>query len=569
MFGKRSVVYRPADYNSDQLQETLSLMAHENRDFVRIVVNTLVFNLGAWLVMSLYTIFFVKELQATDGWIGLNTTLANIGVIAGHIIWQRVIRKRGYEKSLLVAIIPSASYAFLVALLHAEESLLAGLLRAGWLWLCFRGLESLVTHPERTSTFDGLLDWLERLEQQVRRVLSSWLGFGSLAVVAGLALALGAPGIWESAGNTGWDRLLVVCGGLYLIAIATLFRTTKSTVQATVQDSLQAWDKPPAEDLDEVLSLPLSAAVARRGWSGYAQQIRDRLAWKDVDGLVARTGAELEGTLIQRLRWSAFLSSLLALLLSFAFLAGAVFLIVPREVMANWVSPDQEATGAIVLAFGDFDELLSLDFVERVLGLDWPGLDQEPLPKVVFLEAAVLASLMLFRTAADRSALKRLSGAQPENLQRCLLMGTAYLALLEREFQYLYHGLATRQVTGSARPSKVQMRNVILLAPSVSTKAGVYRAITGFFRTYGPPEWSTSTDLVAVFATSHSAQEWAARFLRSASPVLEGHQDPAQQVLSEPDEGPGKFWIWSAEELADLASFSEAEVYGRFLPNGG
>jgi hypothetical protein len=148
-------------------------------------------------------------------------------------------------------------------------------------------------------------------------------------------------------------------------------------------------------------------------------------------------------------------------------------------------------------------------------------------------------------------------------------MGTAYLALLEGEFQYLYHGLATRQVTGSARSSKVQMRNVILVAPSVSTKAGVYRAITGFFRTYGQPEWSSSTDLVAVFATSDAAQEWAARFLRSASPLLGGRQDPAQQVFSEADEGPGRFWLWSAEELTDLASFAEAEVYGRFVPNSG
>lgn len=99
-----------------QLKESLVTMVRDNRDFVRIVVNTLVFNLGAWLVMSLYMIFFVKELQATDGWIGLNTTLANLGVIVGHIIWQRVIRKLGYDRSLLVAVIPAASYAFLVAL---------------------------------------------------------------------------------------------------------------------------------------------------------------------------------------------------------------------------------------------------------------------------------------------------------------------------------------------------------------------------------------------------------------------------------------------------------------------
>jgi hypothetical protein len=456
--------------------------------------------------------------------------------------------------------------AFLVSLLHADESLLTGLLRAGLLWLCFRGIESLVTHPERTSSFDGLLDWLERLEQQVGRVLSSWLSFGSLAIVAGLALALAAPGIWESAGNAGWDRLLVVCGGLYLIAIVTLLRSTKSTVRATTQKSLQLWDEPQVEDLEAVLCPPPSAA-ARRGLPGCAEQLTDGLAWKDVDRLAARTGTELEITLIQRLRWSAFLSSLLAFLLASAFLATAVFLIVPREVMANWVSPDQADAGAIVLAFGDFEELLSLEFAERVLGLDWSGLDQEPLPKVIFLEAAVLASLMLFRTATDRSALKFLSGAEPANIQRWLLLGTAYLVLLEREFQYLYHGLATRQVTGAATSSTVKMRNVILLAPSVSTKAGAYRAITSFFQTYGPPEWSSSSDLVAVFANSRSAQEWAARFLRSASPAVEGRQGPAQQVFSVPDEGPGKFWIWSEEQLIDLASFEEAQVYGRFVTN--
>jgi hypothetical protein len=455
----------------------------------------------------------------------------------------------------------------LVSLLHAEESLLTGLLRSSLLWLCFRGVEALVTHPERTSSFDGLLDWLERLEQQVGRVLSSWLGFGSLAIVAGLALALGAPGIWESAGNTGWDRLLVLCGGLYLIAIVTLLRSTTRMVRATIQESLQAWDEPQVGDLEAVLCPPPSSAAVRRGWPGCAEQLRQGLAWKDVDRLAARTGTELEITLIQRLRWSVFLSSVLAFVLISAFLAVAVFLIVPREVMANWVSPGGADAGVFVLAFGDFDELLSLEFMERVLALDWSGLDQEPLPKVVFLEAAVLTSLMLFRTAADRSALKILSGAEPASIQRWLLLGTGYLVLLERGFQYLYHGLATRQVTGVAGSSTVQMRNVILLAPSVSTKANAYRAVTSFFQTHGPPEWSSSTDLVAVFASSRSAKEWAARFLRSASPAVEDRQGPAQKVFSAPDEGPGKFWIWSDAKLIDLTSFEEAQVFGRFVPH--
>ncbi|MDF1514238.1 MAG: MFS transporter [Anaerolineae bacterium] len=88
----------------------------DNRAFVRMVINTLVFNLGAWFVMSLYTIFFVKELQASDGWVGLNTTLANIGVIAGNLLWRRIIAKVGDQRALLLSLPLSASYAFLVAL---------------------------------------------------------------------------------------------------------------------------------------------------------------------------------------------------------------------------------------------------------------------------------------------------------------------------------------------------------------------------------------------------------------------------------------------------------------------
>jgi len=454
----------------------------------------------------------------------------------------------------------------LVSFFHTDESFLIGLMRGGILWLCFRGIEDMVRHPERTSSFDGFLDWLERLEQQVGRVLSSWVGFASLAIVASLALALGAPGIWESVGNTGWDRLVVACGGLYLIAAVTLLRSTKRTVRAAIEESLQGWDEQPSvEELAKVLCPAQAVVASQRGKVGCAEQIEVGLAWKDVDKLAARSGAALEQALIRRLRWSAFLSSVLAFLLAFAFLATAVFLIVPREVIAQWASLDEADAGGIVLAFGDFEELLSLEFAERVLGLDWPGLDQEPLPKVVFLEAAVLAALMLFRTAADRSALKFLAKAEPANLRRRLMLGIAYLILLEGEFQYLARGLATRQVSSGAASSTVKMRNVVLLAPSVPTKAGAYRAITDFYQTYKPAEWKSSTDLVAVFASSAAAQEWASRFLRSVSPAVARHHDPAVRVLATPDEGPGKFWIWSEEQLIDLTSFEEAQIYGRFV----
>ncbi|MBN2006548.1 MAG: MFS transporter [Anaerolineae bacterium] len=87
-----------------------------NRDFVRITANTWVFSFGEWLVGPLYTIFFLRQLHAADSWVGLNSTLANIGVIVGYILWRRWIEKLGYARTLLITVPLSASYAFLVSL---------------------------------------------------------------------------------------------------------------------------------------------------------------------------------------------------------------------------------------------------------------------------------------------------------------------------------------------------------------------------------------------------------------------------------------------------------------------
>ncbi len=94
----------------------LKTMFGENRAFARIILNTLLFGFGEWLVSPLYIIFFLRHLHATDGWVGLNSTLANLGVIVGYALWQRIIYRLGDARTLLITIPLSASYAFLVSL---------------------------------------------------------------------------------------------------------------------------------------------------------------------------------------------------------------------------------------------------------------------------------------------------------------------------------------------------------------------------------------------------------------------------------------------------------------------
>ena len=93
--------------------------------FTRIVVNTLLFNLGAWMIGPLFIIFYVRELGATDGWVGSLGTLAHVGVIAGYWVWRRVVRRLGDARSLLLAALPVCAHPFLVALVPDLTVILA------------------------------------------------------------------------------------------------------------------------------------------------------------------------------------------------------------------------------------------------------------------------------------------------------------------------------------------------------------------------------------------------------------------------------------------------------------
>lgn len=104
-------------------------LLRENRAFFRIVSNTLLYNMGSWMVGPLYIILFVRQLGASDGWVGMNGTLANVGVIVGYWAWRRIIRKTGETKAMLIALPLACVYPFLVAAVpHLTFILLAGFL---------------------------------------------------------------------------------------------------------------------------------------------------------------------------------------------------------------------------------------------------------------------------------------------------------------------------------------------------------------------------------------------------------------------------------------------------------
>lgn len=457
----------------------------------------------------------------------------------------------------------------LVALLYAKEPLGTALLRAGIVWLGLRALADTVRHPERYRSLDRFLQWIRRLEQEVGRIWGLWLSSLALAVLVSFAINIGAPGVWQAVGRTDWGRLLLFGFGIYAIAQVVFLRASKATVRAAVQETVQNWETPKIWDLDRALRANPPSSSAGQGKSRYANPLRERLKWKDVANMVAHVGPTLEQTLIQRVRWSTCLASALTFVVAFVFLSVAVFLIVPREVIANWVFPIPADEAQLMLAFDNFDELFAPEFAVRLLSMDGSRLAQEPVPKLVFLEAAVLVSFLLFRAASDRTVLRIMANADRAAMQRSFLLATAYLTLLEQEFQHLYGGLVTRRLARDGASKTLTLQNQVLLAPSAMARGSAYRIISSFAQLYGPPGGKLGAELLAVFAHDRTAHEWTATFVTSAWPALaaEGPSDLDPRAYAAPGAIPEKFWIWSDEhQLIDLSSLDEAQWYGRFVP---
>jgi predicted MFS family arabinose efflux permease len=102
----------PVRPNWAQMRELLG----QQRPFINITINTLIFNIAFWMAAPLLPIYFVRELKATDGWLGIWLALISGSAVIGNLIWPRLIERRGYAWVLRRATILSAAYYFLLGM---------------------------------------------------------------------------------------------------------------------------------------------------------------------------------------------------------------------------------------------------------------------------------------------------------------------------------------------------------------------------------------------------------------------------------------------------------------------
>ena len=88
--------------------------------FVRYELAATVLRLGLNMPAALYSVFWIRELRASDLWIGWQATAGKLALIAGYVLWGRLISRKGYRAALLTCTTALGLYPILTGLVPSQ-----------------------------------------------------------------------------------------------------------------------------------------------------------------------------------------------------------------------------------------------------------------------------------------------------------------------------------------------------------------------------------------------------------------------------------------------------------------
>ena len=172
-------------------------LVRSQRAFVSFAFKRFVYYSGTFFLAPLFPLYFVREVQATDAWIGIISTAQTAVTLVGYAFWGRQSSRGGSRFILLCTTFGLALYPVLVAFTHQVQLIafyaaLAGVFLAGLNLVFFDELMKTVP-PEHTATFVSLAISLQHISTVAAPLLSTALAdriglSGALLVGAALRL---------------------------------------------------------------------------------------------------------------------------------------------------------------------------------------------------------------------------------------------------------------------------------------------------------------------------------------------------------------------------------------------
>jgi MFS family permease len=179
-----------------------------HRDFINFSVRRFVFQFGMLLATPLLPIYYVREVQASDAWIGYFSTAQTATLLVGYFMWPKQSQRRGSRFVLLCSTLGLSLYPAIVATTQTEVLLvvfagLAGVFQAGLELVFFD--ELMKTVPiEYSATFVSLAQSMTYLATVIAPLTGTWLsghiGLSGALLISSLIRLFGfalftAPGL--------------------------------------------------------------------------------------------------------------------------------------------------------------------------------------------------------------------------------------------------------------------------------------------------------------------------------------------------------------------------------------
>jgi len=185
-----------------------------SRRFTRFTLVSFIFHWGLFFPGPLYSIFWVRNLHATEGWVGLFNMIGSATTIVFYPIWGRIAARRGNQPLMFLSALGLVTYPLLTALAPSPE----------WILLpAFLG--GVFTPAFGLSFFNGLLEVCP--EQNRAGYIAAYNTLISIAAFAGPLISTSLTAVF------GIHAMLIVGGGLRL-AGALLIWQQRVLVKKTV-----------------------------------------------------------------------------------------------------------------------------------------------------------------------------------------------------------------------------------------------------------------------------------------------------------------------------------------------
>jgi len=171
-----------------------------HRRFRRFTLASFVFYWGLYLPAALWSVLRVRDLGASDTWIGLIAVVVDASTIAGYFYWGKISARRGNRWVLIVTAFGVALYTLLTALVPTigwmiPTSILGGLTWSGCNLALFNvmlGVCPAERRPTYVALYTALMNVAAFAAPMLGAGLSDWAGIRIAFVVASGVRVVGA-----------------------------------------------------------------------------------------------------------------------------------------------------------------------------------------------------------------------------------------------------------------------------------------------------------------------------------------------------------------------------------------